>query len=492
MQHYDWLITITFSILHLKMSSRLLCASKKFLVKTVRQFLFAKKMSAPLKTIHDLPPEMLEEIFSYLCLITPVELKLVCKLWNELISRMKLHSLFVDNDLDSREKWFHSNRPCRQSELCTPVVFYSRHKHPTLVNLRCLRLDNSIGHHPTYFDFNELNMFEQLVQLEIHCDWTKDLDLHLPNLEILLLVKNQLARKVNLDCKKLAALSYSNHGNSLFVQHPDTIRMLDSNMVGTKLIQFKNLEWLRCANKNLTIDDSTLQTLRKLEVAAHTDYKGRDFRELIEALRSLIQRKRRLGGSDLVIYLAGLQVITEDDLSEIEFDFGLGSNLIWSEKLHMKHYDRLQVRMEFVQDVDYNQLVDSIDVLPDDYFSRFSNLREVTAYCPLNEQHFSEFLRKVYSLQKLALYFSPDLSQSFFDSLPEFCSLFYFYLLRPREWYSGENNERHVIKLDFKFIGRFKKMKFLGIYEKLSRRSSNSIFSAIDKIKLEHYHLTRE
>ena len=97
-----------------------------------------------------------------------------------------------------------------------------------------------------------------------------------------------------------------------------------------------------------------------------------------------------------------------------------------------------------------------------DYFNRFSNLREVTAYCPLDELHFSVFLRKVYSLQTLNLYSGSMLSQHFFDALC-LSSLFYLYLFKSREWYASEIDKSEQIKLNFKFIDRFQKLKYSNL-----------------------------
>ena len=52
--------------------------------------------SAEMKTLHDLPPEMLCAIFEHLSLGDSHRYRTVCKLWNELLASIKIKSLFVD------------------------------------------------------------------------------------------------------------------------------------------------------------------------------------------------------------------------------------------------------------------------------------------------------------------------------------------------------------------------------------------------------------
>lgn len=477
------------------------------------------------RTINDLPPEMLQEILRPLRLIDLIELKLVCKLWNELISRMKINRLFVDADLLTRERWYYTNRPST-GDVCCPDLFVAHCKQPMLSNLKYLRLDYEVWDNQAKkmkvidFDPNEINHFRQLIQLDIEHYEAGPLELRLPNLEILSMNwyhnKNpggcsfalsfdlfqqltnfipfiNLHHTVYVDCPKVRILGYCefSENDNLRLESYELIRMLDSPILGAKLARFRNLEVLRCTEYDQGfLDRSTLLNLPKLKVIysgiGFGNYDIGNFQpDVLQRLKEFMRQKRILRRDDLKVYFAGVLLIDED-LADI--DFGLeqreGRDFISPEQLYMKHYHRLQDQLDFVVNVDYSRLFSLVDVLPDDYFHRFLNLKGVKAFCPLNERHFLAFLRQIYSLEWFSIYNS-DLSQAFFDCLPEFCSLTNFYLFETDDNLSalGEpagSSNKSEMQLDLSFLGKFKRLCFVQIERDLSLLSLRTFVASFE------------
>lgn len=453
------------------------------------------------KTINDLPPEMLQEILRPLSLLNLVRLKLVCKLWNELISRIKIDRLFVDADLETKERWYYTNRPSGESDVCCPELFVAQCKQTMLSNLKYLRLDYEVWDNQLKkmkvlnFDPNELNRFRQLVQLDIEHYEAGPLQLKLPNIEILSMNWYHNKNPVSVDCPKLRILGFCelSENDQLRVKNIDRVRVLDSPILGAKLARFKNLEVLRCTEYDQGfLDRSTLLNLRKLKVIysgiGFGNYDIGNFKnDVLQRLKEFMRQKRILNRTDLKVYFAGLLLIDED-LADI--DFGLevreGRDFISPEQLYMKHYHRLQDQLDFVVNVDYSRLFSLVDVLPEDYFRRFLNLKGVKAFCPLNEQHFLVFLKQIYSLEWFSIYNS-DLSQAFFDCLPEFCSLTNFYLFETDELNenggTAANSGKSEIQLNFSFISKFKRLCFVQIERDLSLLSLRTFVASFEGMR---------
>lgn len=445
--------------------------------------------SKEMKSINDLPQTLLGAIFEQLTLADRVRLRSVCKLWNEQLSKVKSKRLSVDPFLYYKERWYHSNRPCRESELCDPNLFVAEFQKSAFSELKYLKLNYRLieSHNKLKdFDLNQLNAFTELLQLDIDYYQTGDLNLHLPNLQIFALRWSKSCKLV-LDTPKLNALRYNEptECDLLSVVHPESVRTLDSAMVGAKLTRFPNLESLRYMHYDpRSIDGATLLNLQQLK-AVHYDFRithfaPGSFEQMKRELQQFMRERRNLGRTDLKVYFVGLQLIA-DDLSDIDFGLETGrkGSILPIERLYMRHYDRIQDEMRFVWSVNYNRLFGATEVLPDDYFSRFFNLSRVSAACPLNEQHLLEFLRKVYRLEWFKLYDS-DLSQAFFDCLPEFRSLTRFVMLQTEARRDRRGDEIH---LDFTFIGKLEEMRILTLHEDLSVLSLRSFIPSLKHLK---------
>lgn len=439
--------------------------------------------------INDLPSNLLIEIFKYLSLIDRVKLRPICKLWNELLPKVKTERLSVDPFLYYKERWYHSNRPCRESELCDPDLFVVQFKKSALMGLKYLKLNYRLTNDHNKlkdFDLSQLNAFTQLIQLDIDYYQAADLQLNLSNLQIFALRWHKNCR-LYLNTPKLEALRYNEPADSdlLSVERPESIRVLDTAMFGAKLARFPNLERLRYMHYDpRSIDSATLLALDQLKEVYYdfriTHFEHGSFDKMKKALQEFMRQKRALGRTVLKVYFVGLQLIA-DDLSDIEF--GLETRKKGSfmpiEKLYMRHYDRLQDEMRFVWQVNYSRLFASVDVLPTDYFTRFFNLSRVSASCPLNEAHFLDFLRKIYRLEWLKVY-DCDLSQEFFNTLPEFKSLTRLVMIKTE---TRKDREGYEINLNFAFVGQFHEMRVLTIHEDLSLLSLQSFLPALQNLK---------
>lgn len=438
-------------------------------------------------SINDLPLKLLSAVFKQLSLADRVRLRSVCKLWNELLSKVKTKRLSVDPFLYYKERWYHSNRPCRESELCTPNLFVAQCQRAAFTELRYLKLNYRLidnNNKLKDFDLHHLNTFTELVQLDIDYYQAGDLNLQLPNLQIFALRWSKSCRLI-LDAPKLYALRYNEPAECdlLSVVHPETVRVLDSAMFGAKLSRFPNLQSIRYMHYDpRTIDGDTLLSLPQLKEVHYdfriTHFEPGSFEKMRQALQEFMRERRCLARTDLNVYFLGLQLVA-DDLGDIDFALEIGrkGSVLPIERLYMRHYDRLQDEMRFVWSVNYNRLFAAAPVLPDDYFNRFFNLSRVSAACPLDEQHLLEFLRKVYRLEWLKLYDS-DLSQEFFDCLPEFRSLTRFVMMQTDARRDGEE-----IHLDFGFIGKFEEMRILTLHEDLSVHSLRSFLPALKHLK---------
>ena len=250
-------------------------------------------------------------------------------------------------------------------------------------------------------------------------------------------------------------------------------------MFGDKLTPFTNLEVLRYIFRGSPIDRSTLLKLKKLKSIHYGDT---GFRKFDQSITYHVRLKRELGRPDLAIYFAGLPFV-DGNICGINFNLDGQAKRDHIEELQIRHYDQLPDKLTFVYRVNYNRLISLFDVLPDDYFTRFPCLQEVSATSPFDEQHFLSFLKKIIQLKRLLLYKS-DLSQEFFNELPNFCSLTNFYLGETRDSSASDREsdtafeKESETEMNFSFIGKFKQLSRLGAEKNLSIDSLRTLLKA--------------
>ena len=139
-----------------------------------------------------------------------------------------------------------------------------------LLSLKYLKLNSRLYWNGKLNRFkpNGLNAFRYLVHLEIDYYQATKLYLCLPNLEILSLNWWNNSCHIKLNLPKLQVLAYNEpHSEDLLrVEHPETIRVLTTQMFGAKLARFKKVECLKCSERyHDFLDRSTLLNLKQLK-----------------------------------------------------------------------------------------------------------------------------------------------------------------------------------------------------------------------------------
>ena len=125
---------------------------------------------------------------------------------------------------------------------------------PLLSNLQRLSLSCE-----TYFCLTDLNRLSQLEHLEINVSWPVDevpeqnSQLRPSVLRSLIVHQANSNLRLSIDCPNLTTLVYEearegNQGehqvNLLDVQHPESIKKIHTNLIGSKLARFANAEYL--------------------------------------------------------------------------------------------------------------------------------------------------------------------------------------------------------------------------------------------------------
>lgn len=426
--------------------------------------------------ISALPPEMLSQILQHLSLADLVKLKSVCKLWNELISsNVKVTGLVVDTIADIRPFW--RNTPFkpfdnRQMEVCHAELFFRNRHKPILSRLKYLRLNCGFTFSAKSLELSLINSFSELLRLDINYQLYGYLDVNLEKLEILQIWNNRSA-SVRLDCPKLRVLLYEAEGAGLLhVARPSVVE-LTTGMYGYELAEnFENLEILKCSSEPKFLSERTLTMLPKLKRLYYDGslfilgcwYSGlAGVRELLERF---IASKNVLKRTDLQFYLGGVRLT--DNLNEI--DFGVRQEdgtieIVSDEYFYIRNYDRLQDGpLEFVYEANYSSLMSATDQVPADYFDRFPNIEAITADRRVgNQEHFLWYLQNLKGKICQLTLENSALDQSFYDSLPAFCSPYNFMQI-------SEDQE-----LNYGFLGEFEYLENTNISQELTLESARSL-----------------
>ena len=428
---------------------------------------------------------MIRELFEYLHLKDLVACSLVNKRWYSIYAAFKLHSLAItdhpycySNCLNfDRTKWYHSNRPFRKAERWEPAMFGRLVEKPLLSNLRQLALcDYSFRG----FDLNELNRFEKLVHLEITTSWyskKRTVQLNLPKLEVLAFHWNKHCL-LFFDCPKLSTLLYNVCGEdaNLLVKHPETIRKLQTNLVGSNLAKFKNVECL-VTRKLEVISKATLLSLPRLRELNFIEdienvFGGDTVDQVKRTLSEFLDEVKKLRNSDFRFTFAGFQ-LTNVKLKQIDFDVQPGKLLTLNECVYMKNYHLIEPgAIDFVQTVDYGSLLsNATGGLPHCFSQKFTDIRWVKAGDVIEDSdQLLWFLKSFGSLEILELE-TARLSQEFCDRLPASARSLLELLLH--------GDPENVLQLNFEFIGGFAFLSRLEILSPISLQSSTSLANSL-------------
>lgn len=446
-------------------------------------------MSSPIKrtkraSIDDLPPELICELFKHLHLRDLAACSLVNKHWHSIYSSFKLDGLIVNQILHyDRSKWCHSDRKIEDKHLCHPKWFNHLAKKPLLSNLKHLALSCKSSE----FDLNELNRFGQLVHLEIVIKNLEDnVNLVLPKLKVLVFHYVQCQRcSLLVDCPELSLFDYRGEPaeGHLEMKHPETIKKLDADIVGSKLAQFQNVECL-VARKFEVIDKATLQSLPRLKelhcnvsvesVAQSFDSRLRTLDRIKRTLRKFIDDLKVLRGSDFRFSFAGFQLTNPATLDAIDFGLKVYGDFekMFAEYLYMKNYQLLDPdsTLDFINRIDYTRFTELTE-LTDRFMSnepvemtecllqKFSAIKLVGTNGGAIEDanHFLAFLKSLRSLRSLQLE-NPELDQEFYDQLPASAP--------PLSYFRLDQDEEP--ELNFDFVGKFRNLSVIQIYQHLT------------------------
>ena len=476
-------------------------------------------------TMNDLPPEMICHVLNYLSLAELVDKKLVCKLWNELISsQLKVTGLFVTQITKMKKIWWHVNRPIDEHLEVHPYLFLSQLHLPILRNLKCLRIYvyDKLGD----FNLNELNAFDQLVHLDVFSIVVRSskIEWNLPNLQTLKVAlrteerENQLL--VSIDCPRLKVLShdYPNMGDNVLVdvKAPETIITLCAAFHGAELTPFKNIEIYKYLGELASVNlNSFIEQMPKLKVLEmnneieryeyelrNEERRGRNEeeddeeeeedeeeesppQELFERfLKRLLADRRKALRSDLKLFFAGVEIRDEALVDHLDFQMIERDEAPYpelsNEHLYFGNYPadclpNLQERLEFIDRVHYNVLMSLVDELPKDYFKRFSNIDGVITSGKIQDpEHFASFLKSLNCLCFLRM-LNPCLEQEWYDRLPAICYV--------RNLYLNENDE--TVELNFDFLARFEPhIQMASVNKKFRLNSASSLPNLLKSFRI--------
>ena len=408
---------------------------------------------------------------------------MVNKLWRSLYSAVRLHRLAVDayDRLDCELGiWSYPDRMIEEQELCKLKVFHRLIDQPLLSNLKHFAFCGS------EHCLEELNGFltgsRQLVQLELSLAFYGEVEVHLklPRLKVLAFHKPNKQSSLLLDCPELCVMLYQEdpEKNLLKMKHPETIRKLETNMFGEKLVPFKGVECLVSRGETLeAIDRSSLRSLPRLkEFHYNEDISTVDrdtsfgpIYELRRRLRKFLDDVRELKGTDFQFRFFGFRM-SKAMLDQIDFDGLLNYEI---EVLYMKNYKLIEPdgALSFIRSVDYSYLMSVTGELPSCFYKKFTGILDVQTYGPIEDpNHLLLFLKLQILLRRLTLTRS-GLGQAFYDQLPASArSLSMLFL-------NSENGQ-----LNFSFIARFSRLEFLLMDAQLSWESLASLIACLDKL----------
>ena len=468
----------------------------------------------PATCIDDLPAEMICEVFKRLNLKDLVTCSLVNKRWHSIYAAFKVHRLAAIDDhpihgsryCDYRHeiyfvKWSHPDRMVLEEELCRLAAFVRLAEKPLLSSLRHLALAGVLE-----FDLNKVNAFGQLVHLEIKMPISSEVPLSLPRLKVLAFYnRNNCA--LSIDCPQLSFLAYEEpkYRNLLEVKHPETIRKLETNMVGSKLAPFKSVECL-VAHSFDAISQATLLSLpalkelrynESIEMTFNTlnafDVEYNKHNHVRRTLRKFLDDLQVLRGSDFRFRFSGFP-LTKKMLEQIDFgvrlfqthdeedsseDSSYDENdmyeeLVSNEYVYLKNQQLIDGPLEFLTRINYTSLIE--EEISSGFCEKLTNVQLVKAKRASDASHLLWFLKQLRSLRTLELKQS-RLDQQFFDGLPASAHSLTRLALRGG-WRATE------LQLNFDFVTELAHLSRIEIENHLSFDSFRSLAKHFGQLEL--------
>ena len=462
-------------------------------------------MSSPTKpttSIDDLPWEMISELFEHLNPKDLAACSRVNKRWHSVFAALKVHRLVaLDHLKDCPLEWNYPALKIEDKAFCHLNVFNGLVDQPLVSNLKHLTL---CGESSTEFDLNRLNQFNHLVHLEIYIKRLsrKKANFNFPKLKVLVFGKFNCSCSLSIDCPQLSVLVCRGEYETanLDVKYPETIRKLETKMLGQELVRFKNVECLVTSRFN-AIRKTTLLSLPKLKELhynASIEYlidskfgnAVRPLDRMKRTLRKFMNYLKVLRGPDFKFRFSGFQ-LTEVKLEQIDFGVEVGEegeDLLqgdYDEYLYMKNYQLIDpdVILDFIRAFRYDLLMSyGNGEIPSCFFKKFPAINRILVFGEIkSEGYFVWFLKQLKTLRKLDLT-DPELSQEFYDQLPEACPS----LLR-LDLCTNENE--NGLQLNLLFIGKLSHLSELDlkIHQSLPIESLTWLIRHLAKLKSGYF-----
>ena len=419
---------------------------------------------------------------------------MVNKRWHSIYSNFKVHRLAVIGDFDYHlRKWSYPDQKIEDREICFTEMFVLLTKKPLLSNLKHLALCDVYG-----FDLNDANCFEQLVRLEIRASSlgirSDSYILRLPKLEVLAFYGSD-SRKLSIDCPLLNTLVFYSSG-WLEVNQPETIRKLEIDMRGLDL--FKNVECLLSRNFE-RISEATLRSLPKLKEFRYIPDIEEQYAiasQVKQTLSEFLEDIKKLRGDDFRFSFAGF-LLTKTMLEQIDFGppwviVSRGGYLeivknrderVCNEYVYMENYQLIESgAMDFIDLVDYSLLLCHVTrKFPRCFSQKFTSITWVRATAKVQDaDQFLWFLKSLRFLGRLELE-KTGFSQEFYDQLP--ASAHSLISLDLNEGYCQD-----WLQMNFEFVGKFSRLSYLKIVQKLSVQSQSSLSKWSSKVNSVFHH----
>ena len=437
---------------------------------------------------------MVCELFKHLNPKELVVCSMVNKRWHSIYSGFKLYSLVVFSDFAFYPT--NSGRPIKEHEHCQLNVFDSLADKQLLSNLKHLALggDPHPGRTPA-FNLNKVNQFRQLTLLEVDIGnlVAKKINLNLPKLNVLKFIQVNYHCSLFINCPDLRVLLYrgeSKYKSLLKVKHPETIRKLETDMLGKKLERFKNVECL-VTQELEAVSMETANKLPRLTKLCYNENLEFAFKwkcekkicKFLDFLERIKQNLKELSGSlegqrgaDFQIFFSGFPL---NKIGEIDFIHRLrtGPGLVYNEYIYLKNHHLIDpdCTLSSIRRLNYSQstMMKRFDSETQSRFLKiFTQVKAVEAvWQVLNANHFLWYLKSLRSLKALELR-GVKLSQEFYNQLPSSApSLIKFSLIEQAE---------KGLELNFDFIGNFSYLFEIWI-SNLSFESFISLLKALNK-----------
>lgn len=284
-----------------------------------------------------LPLELYSFVFRHLGLEDLVRLRRVNKLWKSEIDRIRFKQLIIKRAATPSNKWHFTRDPINPSRLIEMDIFDSAYstfrKHLTnlhlLDGLKRLKIASVNGPAEVFGSsfYSCLAKFRSLEELDIEFDLDEYQTICHPNLKRLYIrMIDDAVVELEVDCPRLEALSLSGSFEPLDVIYPENLQHLSvSDSYGFDEIDLKSYESLEVLSCDYAFLSSCLNLDHLLQLKVFklnsVDLETEEYEFVKSWLVDLIERKERLGRSDLKVYFGEKILASAGQFAEIDEDY---------------------------------------------------------------------------------------------------------------------------------------------------------------------------